>query len=50
MTFYTGLVNGLIRETGDEMTMWAFLTMCTGLMLGVVQRSFHRAYEHEESA
>ena len=32
--FYVCLVNGTVKNVGDELTMWALLCMSTGLMIG----------------
>ncbi len=33
-TFFIGLANGLIRDFGDDLTMWSFLCMTAGLSVG----------------
>ena len=38
VAFYWAVLNGLIPNTGDELTMWAFLCGSGGLAIGVLYR------------
>ena len=40
LAFYIGIVNGMISNVGDELTLWGFLCMCTGLLIGAFFRTF----------